>query len=172
MVSKSKMDSMEIKLANQLKGVASIGYISKTSNAIERLMWITIAISGTILVWQTFIIQMKDWNDFPILKTKETLDLSQMPSPAVTFCPKMLSEFSVDEGLGNHLDLDKKPLPSEVIVIRNEAVKLYWENRVKKIGCNMSWTQSMVTSLANYHEKCCQGKMWCKVCIFSIIIFV
>ena len=165
MASESKMESMKIGLDDQVKSFTSVDFVSKTSSVIEKLMWITIAISGTIFCWHTFGIQMVNWTEFPVLKTKETLDLSEMTSPAITFCPKGISEFAVFEGLGNQLDLDKKPLPSEVLFIRNEVVKMYWENRVNKtgIGCNMTWTQSIATSLSNYYDNCCQGKSWCKV---------
>ena len=153
---------------DQLNNFTSIDFVSKTSNVIEKLMWITIAISGTIWIWSTFVTQMNDWNKFPVLKTKETLDLSKMTPPAITFCPKTMSEFAVLEGLGNQLDLNKKPLPSEVIFIRNEAVKMYWKNRIQKIGCDMTWTHTKATSLANYYNNCCQDKSWCKVGVKNI----
>ena len=155
---------MRIGLANQLKGFTSINFVCKTSNVIEKLMWTTIAICGTILVWRFFIIQMEEWNESPVMKTKVTSDLSNMTSPAVTFCPTMLSKFSVAEGLLNQLDLNK-PLPSEVIAVRNEAIKMYyWKSRMDKNGCYMKMKQTaMVASLANYQNICCQDQESCKV---------
>ena len=163
MNSKSKMDSLRIGLSNQMKSFTSINFVAKTSNVIEKLMWITIATCGTILVWRFFIIQMKEWNESPVVKTKVTLDLSKMTSPAVTFCPTMLSKLAVAEGLLNNLDLDKS-VPTKVIAVRNEAIKLYWKNRMDKIGClkKMKLT-NLVASLANYHNICCQEQGWCKV---------
>ena len=168
MASKSKKDSTKIELANQIKSFTSIDFVSKTSNVIEKLLWIAIAICGTIWIWSTFASQMESWNEHPVMKNKETLELSEMTSPAISFCPKAISEFAVFEGLGNQLDLDNKPLPSEVLSIRNEVVKMYWRNRMNMTGirCNMTWTDSMITSLANYYDNCCDGKSWCKVCSF------
>ena len=149
-------------LNTQFNNFTSIDFVRKASNLIEKVIWITIAIIGTIWIGKILYTQLDVMNDFPVLKTKESMDLLKMTSPAITFCPKMASEYSVAEGLGNYLDLNKR-IPHEAILIRNEAAKLHWENILENYGCDMTWTWTMVNSLANYYYNCCSGQLWCKV---------
>ena len=160
------------RLRNQLNNFTSINFVAKATNAIEKLLWISIAIIGTIWIGYTMYTQIKNWNEFPVLQTKGTLDLSNMTFPAVTFCPKTMLEFGVVEGLGNYLDLDKS-VPSEAISIRNEAIKIYWKNRRDVDGCDLSWTESEPSSFANYYYHCCHSSLvhetslwWCKVSMY------
>ena len=149
-------------LNTQFNNFTSIDFVRKASNLIEKVIWITIAITGTIRIGKILYAQLDVIYDFPVLKTKESMELLKMTSPAITFCPKMASEFSIAEGLGNYLDLQKQ-IPPESILIRTEAAKLHWENSIKNYGCDMAWTSSMVNSLANYYYNCCGGQLWCKV---------
>ena len=158
-------------LRNQLNDFTSINFVAKTTNAIEKLLWISIAIIGTSWIGYTMFTQIKNWNEFPVLQTQGTLDLSNMTFPAVTLCPKTMPEFGIVEGLGNYLDLDKS-VPSEAISIRNEAIKIYWKNRREVDGCDLSWIAYEPNSFANYYYHCCHSTSthkpslwWCWVCI-------
>ena len=162
------------RLINQLSDFTSIRFVAKTANnVIEKLLWISIAIVGTVYIGYTMFSQIQYWNEFPVLQTKGTLDLSNMTFPAITFCPKTVPQFGIVEGLGNYLDLNKF-VPSEAIMIRNEAVKTYWKNRRKEdIGCNLSWTAFEQNSFANYYYHCCYSdsvlvsSLWCQVFILE-----
>ena len=159
-------------LTNQFGDFTSIRFVAKTANVIEKLLWISISIVGTAYIGYTMFTQIKNWNEFPVLQTKGTLDLSNMTFPALTFCPKTVPQFGIVEGLGNYLDLDKF-VPPEAILIRNEAVKLYWRNRRKVDGCDLSWTAFKPNSFANYYYHCCHSdsvlisSLWCQVCILG-----
>ena len=158
-------------LTNQLGDFTSIRFVAKTANVIEKLLWISIAIVGTVYIGYTMFSQIQYWNEFPVLQTKGTLDLSNMTFPAITFCPKTVPQFGIVEGLGNYLDLNKF-VPPEAIMIRNEAVKIYWRNRRQLDGCDLSWTAFEQNSFANYYYHCCHSNsvlnssLWCQVYIY------
>ena len=157
------------KLKNQFNNFSSIELVSKAANLIEKIFWIAIAIGGTAWICGFVLYdQIFQWFAFPVEQSIETLDLRNMIFPAVTFCPKVTSQFSVIEGLGNYLDLSKT-VPSEAILIRNEAIKVYWRNRRQDVGCNMTWITSRVNSLAHFFENCCHNKPWCKVRLINFL---
>ena len=93
----SKKTSYYDALNTQFNNFTSIDFVRKASNLIEKVIWITIAIIGTIWIGKILYTQLDVMNDFPVLKTKESMDLLKMTSPAITFCPKMASEYSVAE---------------------------------------------------------------------------
>ena len=142
-------------LSNQFYNFTSLEFVSKASNIIEKLIWIIISVCGTVWIGSILFIQVTQWIENPVLLRQENLDLSDMTYPAVTFCPKTISEFSIAEGFGNFLDLNRT-LPTQAVLIQNEAVIRYWRNKMPYVGCNLTWTQSLVTSLANYFDKCCK----------------
>ena len=155
-------------LTNQFYNFTSLEFVSKASNLIEKLIWIIISVCGTVWIGNIVLIQVTQWIENPVLLRQENLDLSDMTYPAVTFCPKTISEFSIAEGFGNFLDLNKS-LPSQAVSIRNEAVKMYWRNKLPYVGCILDhWINTHVSSLANYFDQCCKGQyQWkekaCKV---------
>ena len=153
-------------LTNQVYNFTSLEFVFKATNLIEKLIWIIISVCGTIWIGNIVFIQVTQWIENPVLLRQENLDLSDMTYPAVTFCPKTISEFSIAEGFGNFLDLNTS-LPPQAISIRNEAVKMYWRNKLPFVGCT-NWILTYVSSLANYFDQCCKGKdQWkekaCKV---------
>ena len=151
-----------VALINQFNRFTSVEFVIKASNVIEKLIWIIIAVYGTTHIGNMLFSQLFMPNEFPVVQSKEILPLSEMTYPAVTFCPKVTPEFSVVEGMGNYLNLSKT-VPSEAILIRNEAIKVYWRNRRQDVGCDMTWITSKVNSLAHFFENCCKNKPWCKV---------
>ena len=143
-------------LTNQLYHFTCLDFVSKASNIIEKLIWIIISVCGTVWIGSVLFIQVTQWIENPVLLRHENLDLSDMTYPAVTFCPKTISEFSIAEGFGNFLDLNK-PLPSQAVSIQNEAVKMYWRKKLPYVGCT-NWMKTYVNSLANYFDQCCKGR--------------
>ena len=142
-------------LTNQFNNFSSIEFIFKATNIIEKLIWITISVCGTVWIGSILSIQIIQWKENPVLIRQENLDLTDMTYPAVTFCPQTISEFSIAEGFGSFLDLNRT-LPTQAILIQNEAVIRYWRNKMPYVGCNLTWTQSLMSSLANYFDKCCK----------------
>ena len=149
-------------LNTQFNNFTSIEFVRKASNLIEKFIWMFIAVAGTIWIGKMLYVQLLVMEDFPVVKSKETSNLLNMTYPAVTFCPKMTSKLALIEGLGNYLDLNKG-IPPEAFVIRNEYIKTNWQNRIKKVGCDMAWSTSETNSLANYYHNCCNRKKFCEV---------
>ena len=147
----------------QFNNFTSIEFVRKASNLIEKLIWVIIAVGGTGYIGKLMYVQLFVMNSDPSILEKETISLLNLTYPAVTFCPKMTSDLAIVEGLGNYLNLSKG-IPPEAIEIRNELVKMYWTNRIKEVGCDISWSRntSVVNSLAYYYYYCCQD-MWCQV---------
>ena len=161
-------------LINQLKKFTSLEFVGNATNAIEKLLWISMAILGTVWIGYTMFTQIKNWNEFPVLQTKETVDLSSITFPAVTFCPKAAPEMGIFEGFGNYLDLNKV-VPPEAILIRNEGIKLYWKKRREVVGCNIP--SSKPNTFANYYYYCCYSNnsvftsaLWCQVLICTVLL--
>ena len=150
-------------LNNQFNNFTSIEFVRKASNLIEKLIWIIIAVGGTGYIGQIMYVQLFVMVENPFVLEKETIDLLNLTHPAVTFCPKMTSELGIVEGLGNYLNLSEG-IPPEAIVIRNELIGMYWRNRSKEVGCDISWSRniSVVNSMAYYYYYCCQDK-FCQV---------
>ena len=107
----------------ELTNVTTLNLITKTSSILEKILWGMIAICGTIFIYHVVDIQLQNWRDNPILSTKITKKLADMPLPAVTFCHKGLHKYGLVEHLGNYIDPEKK-VPKEVVAIRNEFLKV------------------------------------------------
>ena len=89
---------------DELRNITTIDLAHKTANILEKILWATIGIVGTI--WAFFFIgsQFQMWNENPWLSTKADVDLSQLNYPAITFCSDGATKYAVAERLGNYID--------------------------------------------------------------------
>ena len=107
----------------ELTNVTTLNLITKTSSNLEKILWGMIGICGTIFIYHVVDVQLQNWKNNPVLATKITKKLSEMPLPAVTFCHKGLQKYGPVERLANFID-PKKKVPKEIVAIRNEFLKV------------------------------------------------
>ena len=83
-----------------------------TSHLVEKVFWIILALSG--MIW--FVYYMSTifmvWNINKTVVSKADVQLSDIKTPALTFCSKSATKYGIAERLGNYLD-PKKTLKSE-----------------------------------------------------------
>ena len=106
----------------QLKAILSFKLMSSSNHVLEKLFWFFISFGGTVYILYIMSSQFKYWEANPTLVTKGSLLLSNVTSPAVTFCHKGMQKYAIVERLLNHID-PAKEIPNEVLEIRNEAIK-------------------------------------------------
>ena len=113
-------------LKDELRNITTISLIANTANFIEKIIWASVAILGTIFIYDVMFIQLENWRLTPTLMTKEMRKLSDMPLPSMTFCHKGLQKYGVVEKLANMID-PQKEVPKEVLAIRNEFLKVQFQ---------------------------------------------
>ena len=108
---------------DELKNITTVNLIANASSILEKILWAMIAIFGTLFIYQNIDAQLRYWNENPALVTKQTVKLSDMPVPSVTFCHKGLQKYGPVERLANMIN-PEKTIPKEVFQIRNEFLKM------------------------------------------------
>ena len=119
-------------ILEELKNFTTLNLIANTSSILEKIFWASIAILGTLFIYNVVFVQLQNWEDNPTLITTEMKRLSNMPLPSVTFCHKGLEKYGVVEQLANYIDPEKQ-VPKEVVAIRNEFLKLQIRKRSKDL---------------------------------------
>ena len=89
---------------NELRNITTIDLAHKTANILEKILWASIGIVGTIWAFVFIGSQFKQWNESPWLTTKTDVDLSQLQYPAITFCSDGSTKYAIAERLGNYID--------------------------------------------------------------------
>ena len=120
-------------LKDELRSISSLNFIANSSNIIEKIFWATIAICGTLFIYDAMKSQLESWNSNPILKTQETLELKDLPIPDITLCHKAMLKYGPAERLINFIE-PEKDVPREVLVIRNEFLKVQFEKMKDHFG--------------------------------------
>ena len=149
-------------MKEEFHGFTSIRLIHATRNVLEKILWISIAIVGTIWIGDLFITQVNYWNENPVLATKGTKALSDITAPAVTFCHKGVLKYSLVENLINILDVNKT-IPSEFLQIRNEAIKVNSDLLVKRFTlkkeglCALTKNAKGMWTLTSHANEICEG---------------
>ena len=109
-------------LKNELRGIKSVDLLLKAANIIEKLFWGVVFIIG--MVWATYFLntELESWQETPSIMRYQQLKLSEIQSPAITFCSPSWTKFAVAERLGNYLNADHK-LPDQFLEIRKLLLK-------------------------------------------------
>ena len=89
---------------NELRNITTIDLAHKAANVLEKILWATIGIVGTIWAFVFISSQFQLWNENPWLSSKADVDLSQLKYPAITFCSEGATKYAVAERLGNYID--------------------------------------------------------------------
>ena len=115
-----------VPLKDELRNITTLNLIFNSTNFFEKIIWASIAILGTIFIYEVMFIQLENWRINPTLMTKEMKKLSDMPLPSMTFCHKGLLKYGIAEKLANLIDPEKE-VPKEVLDIRNEFLKVQFQ---------------------------------------------
>ena len=121
-------------LKDELRAITALNFIAKSSNIIEKIFWATLAISGTIFIYDAVTSQLETWKSNPILKTKERIELKDLPILDLTFCHKAMLKYGPAERFLNDINPKVDKIPKEVLAIRNEYLKVQFEKIKDQIG--------------------------------------
>ena len=91
-------------LKQEVLKVKTIELVNRASRVLEKLLWIAIAISGTVWFLSFMSFQFKIWNENLTFRTESNVVLSDIDRPAVTFCSKTANKYGIVERLGNHIN--------------------------------------------------------------------
>ena len=107
---------------NELRGIKSLDLLLKAGNVFEKLFWLVVFILG--MAWATYFLssELESWQEIPSIITYKQLKLSELQSPAITFCSPSSTKFAIAERLGNYLNADYS-LPDKFLRIRKLMVK-------------------------------------------------
>ena len=132
-------------LKDELRNITTLNLIASTKNFLEKIISASIAILGTLFIYDVMFIQLENWRLNPTLMTKETKKLSYMPLPSMTFCHKGFHKYGIAEKLANLIDPGKQ-VPKEVLTIRNEFLKVQFQKiNVRLDGTDLcEWLFSLV----------------------------
>ena len=119
-------------LKDELRNITTLNLIANATNCLEKIIWASIAILGTLFIYEVMFIQLENWRIDPTLMTKEMKKLSDMPLPSLTFCHKGFQKYGVVERLANLIDPGKE-VPKEVLAIRNEFLKVQFQKINNKL---------------------------------------
>ena len=154
-------------LIDQFKSFTTFDFICNASSLLEKIFWAVIAVGGTWWIGNIVILTLNHWNEQIFLTSKSNKELSGLTAPAVSFCSKEMSEYTLLERLGNYLDPNSLNLPEAAFVIRSEALKKYLTEVQYDINCGkmyvVGWVSSKTENIGNYQKKCCGTDESCKV---------
>ena len=89
---------------DELRNITTIDLAHKAANILEKTLWASIGIVGTIWAFVFIESQFQLWNENPWLTTKVDVDLSQLQYPAITFCSDGSTKYAIAERLGNYMN--------------------------------------------------------------------
>ena len=109
-------------LKNELRGIKSFDLLFKAANVFEKLFWGIVFILG--MAWATYFLssELESWQEIPSIIRYQQLKLSEIQSPAITFCPHGSTKFAIAERLGNYLNSESS-LPDQLLEVRKMMLK-------------------------------------------------
>ena len=113
-------------VTNEFKGIKSLDLLSKAANMLEKLIWGVVFIFGMFWASYFLIYETQSWQGAPSVIRWQNLNLSEIQSPAITFCSQTSTKFAIAEQLGNYLNADYG-LPDQFLEIREVLLKYMLE---------------------------------------------
>ena len=102
----NKQENGKETLVQSLKRIFTIELASNASSLIEKVLWLLIAVIGSI--WGYYFIKslIDTWIESPLIISKGNVDLTDLKYPAITFCSKgmqfnLLSEWRMYININN-----------------------------------------------------------------------
>ena len=75
-------------LIQSLKRIITLELASIASTSIEKVLWLLIAVIGTIWGYYFMKSLIETWIESPLIISKGNIDLTNLKYPAITFCSK------------------------------------------------------------------------------------
>ena len=91
-------------LMDEIKDITSIGLATKATSILEKVLWITILLIGTLWACYFITIQFELWDAQPFIVTKADVSLAELSYPAMTICSHGSTKYAIAERLGNYID--------------------------------------------------------------------
>ena len=136
----------------------------EASNITEKILWISLALSGFSYISHLIFSQVISWNRNASFTTQKKVELSEIEFPAVTFCSRGATKYSIAERLGNLLDPNAEATKKNILPLRNALIQ-------HTVGYphDLSCSKQCVTELGNLckfpfkldgkvHNKCFEQK--------------
>ena len=89
---------------DELRNITTVDLAYKAGCFLEKLLWVTIGIIGTIWAFVFIESQFELWNESPWLTTRAHVPLAQLQYPAITFCSDGATKYAIAERLGNYIN--------------------------------------------------------------------
>ena len=145
--------------------ITTIKLTFDASHIIEKIFWICLGLSGFSYIIYLLISQVISWDKNASFTTQKKLELSDIEFPAVTFCPRGATKYSIVERLGNLLDLNADKTKEKILPLRNALIQ-----HTVGYPLDLSCSKQCVTELGNLcifpfkfngivNDKCIEEKM-------------
>ena len=105
-------------LMDELKDITTIGLAIKATNILEKILWATILLIGTIWAFHFITIQFQMWDAQPFIVMKADVSLAELSYPAMTICSHGSTKYAIAERLGNYID------PESDVLEKASSIKL------------------------------------------------
>ena len=161
-------------LSNQIKSFTTISFVINATSLLEKCFWLLIVISGTLWIGDVALTQIDFWRENPTLITKGSKELYKLNTPTVTFCPNVMSEYTLAERLGNYMDPGKIN-SEEIILIRRKAIHSYLYRIYRdydNCGYGDLGSRYKFKNLGDYQKACCGNDKNCKVQFLLCLLFM
>ena len=161
-------------LSNQIKSFTTISFVINATSLLEKCFWLLIVISGTLWIGDVALTQIDFWRENPTLITKGSKELYKLNTPTVTFCPNVMSEYTLAERLGNYIDPGKMN-SEEIILIRRKAIHSYLYRIYRdydNCGYGDLGSRYKFKNLGDYQKACCGNDKNCKVQFLLCLLFM
>ena len=136
---------------DELRNITTIDLAHKAANILEKTLWASIGIVGTIWAFVFIESQFQLWNENPWLTTKVDVDLSQLQYPAITFCSEGSTKYAIAERLGNYID------PLKTMNLSQDLTHLKM-SILEKILPVIKFTMSLQAGKKEYESVCRKGR--------------
>ena len=118
----ARSDKNKAKLREELDGITTLNLFLNSANILEKLLWVTIAVLGTLFIYDIVFAQWTYWQLHPGVTSVARKKLAKIEPPAITLCSSGLQNYGFFERIVNHIDPNN--VPYELLAIRNEGLTL------------------------------------------------
>ena len=120
---RTSVKMQKAKLEEELNNITTVNLFLSTSNVLEKLLWVAIAVCGSLFIYNIVFAQVVYWQAHPESISISQRKLSELEPPAITLCHHGLQKFGFLERMLNHIDPEKY-VPPGILKIRNLVLTL------------------------------------------------
>ena len=109
-------------IIENIKCVTTINNTLEANNIVERILWLSLTLSGTF--WMIWVVHLafKEYTENPSFTVKTSSDLSEVDHPAITYCTEGSTKNAIAERIGNYLNANET-LPKSLAALRSTLLK-------------------------------------------------